>query len=536
MQVKSLSESVASRTSPGSPAASRSGAAAFLAACHAAGMKTCFANPGTTELAFVRAFDEVPGWRVIPALFEGVCSGAADGYGRMLGRPALTLTHLGPGFANSIANLHNARRARSPIVNVIGNHTAAHLPFDAPLTSDIDSLARPVSAWLCNLDRADAAAAAGTQAVAQALANGGQTATVVFTADAQADAPKAASRADAAPPMAERPAASVALVQEAARRLAKGSTVLLIGGDALSEAGMQAAQRIAQHTGALLYCETFPARIERGAGIPSPERFPYFPEPAFELVARVDTVLVAGSVEPVTYFGYPKFPSQIVAPDKLLMLCGPQGNATASLQALAEQLGCAPYAALAQRMPRTQLEGPLSPASAARQIAAWLPEQAIVSVEGGTCGYPFFTASAQAARHTVLTNTGGAIGQGLPVGLGAAIACPDRRVVCVQSDGSAQYTLQSLWTMARERCAVTVLIASNRKYGVLQNELQRDGMREISGAAATLTSLEDPPLDWVALAAGYGVPGAAVRDGAALDQALDRSLTTRGPFLIEMVL
>ena len=498
-------------------------------------MDLCLANPGTTELAFVRAFDDVPGWRVVPAMFEGVCTGAADGYARMLGRPALTLTHLGPGFANGIANLHNARRAHSAIVNVIGDHTVAHLPFDSALTSDIHSLARPVSAWVAYLDDASHAAALGTEAVAQATSNGGQIATVIFAADAQA-APVPASAAIGTAVITEKKRADAASIADAARRLSSGRPLLLIGGDALSDAGLAAAQRIAAKTGARLYCETFPARMERGADLPAPERFPYFPEPAFKLIEEVDQVIVAGTAEPITYFGYPNYPSQIVAPEKLLMLAGPLDAATQALQAVAELLGCPAAPCQAPRLPRHQEQGELSGVSAARVIAGWLPEQAIVSIEGGTCGYPFFTASARSARHSVLTNTGGAIGQGLPVAIGAALACPERRVVCVQSDGSAQYTVQSLWTMARERLPVTVCIAANRRYAVLQNELMRDGVKTIAGASAVLTSLDNPPLDWVALARGYGVPGCAVHTAAELEAALDVSLTVSGPYLIEMVL
>ncbi len=509
---------------------------AFLQACRAAGMDTCIANPGTTELAFVRAFDHVPGWRVVPALFEGVCTGAADGYGRMARRPALTLTHLGPGFANGIANLHNARRARSPIVNVIGDHTSAHLPFDAPLTSDIDSLARPVSAWVAHLDDAAHAARIGREAVQQALASGGQTASVVFRADAQAAAAPALVPGAGVLAVPQRAGVAPAAVQEALRRLRQGRTLLLIGGDALGEQGLCAAQRIAVQTGAALYCETFPARIERGGGLPAPERFPYFPEPAFALVQGFDTVLVAGALEPVTYFGYAQFPSRIVEPHRLHMLAGACDAAGDALSALADALGCAAWVPAPMQAPRVLPDGAMDGAAAARAVAAWLPQDAIVSVEGGTMGYPFFTASASSARHTVMTNTGGAIGQGLPVAVGAALACPGRRVVCVQSDGSAQYTLQALWTMARERLPVTVVIAANQRYGVLQNELVRDGVKVIAGAAAALTSLADPSLDWVALARGYGVPGAAVRDGGALREALDASLAVAGPYLVEVLL
>ncbi len=525
----------------GEPAASRrtaarSGAVAFLDGCREAGVDLCLANPGTTELAVVRAFDASSGWRVVPALFEGVCTGAADGYGRIAGRPALTLTHLGPGFANGIANLHNARRARSPIVNLIGDHAARHLPFDAPLTSDIGALAGAVSAWVRFAEPADAPSALAHEAVRQARSGGGRIATVVYPADLQA-APAPISRQALAAGAAAQSLQPVApaRVDDVARRLGGARVLLLVGGDALSERGLRAAQGIADHLGAALFCETFPARIDRGCAMPAPERFPYFPEPAFAAVAAADVVVVAGALEPVTYFAYPDTPSRIVPAEKLAVLASATEAASDALAALAQALGCQPMHGERPRLampPRGH--GPLTAAEAATAIAAWLPEHAIVSVEGGTCGYPFFTASAASAPHTVLTNTGGAIGQGLPVAVGAALAAPDRRVVCVQSDGSAQYTVQALWTMAREGLPVTVLIAANQRYGVLQNEMRRDGMAEITGTAAALTDLGRPPADWTALARGYGVPALAVADGGALARALAVAAREPGPFLVEM--
>lgn len=499
-------------------------------------MDTCFANPGTTELAFVRSFEEVAGWHTVPCLFEGVCTGGADGYGRMLGRPALTLTHLGPGFANGIANLHNAKRALTPIVNVIGDHTTAHRPFDAPLTSDIPALAGVVSGWVTTVRDARDAAHAAREAVAKSQHLGG--ATVIFPADLQAAAvPQETERSIAAP--ARVAPETVDDVDRVASRLRTArAPMLVVGGHALAnEDGLAAAQRIAAATHAAFYCETFPARIERGAGLPAPERFPYFPEPAFAAVEQADVVVVAGIADPITYFGYAGYPSRIVPAEKLLRLAGPAGDASARLIALAEALHAPAVPLRAEHDQGVDADAPLAAADAAQTVARWLPENAIVSIEGGTCGYPFFTASARARRHTVLTNTGGAIGQGLPVALGAAVAAPGRRTVALQSDGSAQYTVQALWSMAHESLPVTILIAANHRYGVLQNELQRDGLREIRGAAAELTDLGRPRVDWVALAAAYGVPGTRVgTTTAALRAALDASLATAGPTLIAMEL
>ena len=520
-----------------SPSPARTGAAAFLSSAADAGMDTCFANPGTTELAFVRSFDDVPGWRTVSCLFEGVCTGAADGYGRMLGRPALTLTHLGPGFANGIANLHNARRARTPIVNVIGDQTTRHLPFDAPLTSDIGALAGTVSGWVRTVADPETAAAIAREAVAQSLNTGGRISTVIFPADVQAQ--RATGRPLRAVPVPDRPGsiAHAAVERIAERMRGAGKPMLVVGNDVLkTERGLKVAQRIVAFSNAVFYCETFPARMERGAELPAPERFPYFPEPATAAVAAVDLVVIAGIVDPVTYFGYDNFPSEIVPAEKLARLAGPRDDAVAALEALADALDAPDCDVRRERLRREPSTAPLDTLGASRAIAAWLPEGAIVSIEGGTLGYPFFTASAHAAPHSVMTNTGGAIGQGLPVALGASLAAPDRRTVCVQSDGSAQYTIQSLWTMAREALPITVIIAANSRYAVLQNELHRDGVAQIAGSAHELTALDRPAIDWLALARGYGVPATVAASTDALLHALDASAASSGPALIALEL
>ncbi len=159
------------------------GAESLLRTAAASGIRICFANPGTTELPLVAAFDTDTGVRPILCLFEGVCSGAADGYARMSGNPAMTLLHLGPGFANGIANFHNARRARSAIFNVIGDHASWHLASDPPLASDIESLARPVSGWLRSADPAGPLSRDAAEAIA--AARSGMVATLIAPHDAQ---------------------------------------------------------------------------------------------------------------------------------------------------------------------------------------------------------------------------------------------------------------------------------------------------------------------------------------------------------------
>ncbi|HGL6714980.1 acetolactate synthase large subunit [Burkholderia contaminans] len=513
----------------------RSGASVVLATARDAGVDVCFANPGTTEMPFVGALDTVAGVRSILGLFEGVCTGAADGYGRMTGKPAMTLLHLGPGHANGIANLHNARRARTPILNIVGDHTREHLKYDAPLTSDIESLARPVSVWYRSVARDTDLATDTADAISAAMGAQRGVATLVLPVDLQSVAVRGAASSAVV-----RPAAvsfDAARVERVADLLLSGHrAVLLMGARALSARGQRAAARIAAATGATCFSETFPARAERGGGLPDIDRLPYFPEPALAALAGRRVVL-AGALAPVTYFGYEGIPGELARPEDIVTLAEPGDAADDALEALAERIG-APAGAAGLPVERWQVDGgPLTPQAVGRVLANALPDDAIVSIEGGTCGYPFVTASARARRHTILTNTGGAIGQGLPVALGAAVACPDRRVFALQSDGSAQYTIQSLWTMARERLPIVMLIASNRRYGILQTELARSGLPADTPHASRLTQLDDPPIDWLALSRGYGVPAERVSDVHALVQALDDARAhTGGPTLIEMQL
>ena len=514
------------------PEAPPSGAVVALRAAAAAGVSVCFANPGTTEMPLVGALDQVPGLRAVLGLFEGVCTGAADGYGRMLGRPASTLLHLGPGLANGLANLHNARRARTPIVNIVGDHASWHLKYDAPLTSDIESLARPMSGWYRSVAAAEHLWRDTVDGVAASMAAPGCVATLVLPVDFQAlPAPKQAERAVPAVPAPVFDAARVDTVRQALRGQAK--VVFLLGDRALNERGHLAAGRIAAATGARLYSETFPARTERGGGLPDIDRLPYFPESALA-VLKDAVVVLAGAIAPIAYFGYEGLPSELAPPESLVTLAVPGEAADLALERLADLLEAPALPLAAAPRAYDVANGPLAPQAIGRLLSNALPRHAIVSVEGGTCGYPFVTASVQAEHHTILTNTGGAIGQGLPVALGAAVACPGRRVFALQSDGSAQYTIQSLWTMARERLPVVMLITSNRRYGILQTELGRSGI-EPGPQAQRLTLLDDPPFDWVALAQGYGVPAVTASTTGELRAALAQAIAhTHGPFLIEM--
>ena len=514
------------------------GAQALWQALAGEGVNTCFANPGTTELDLVRGLETQDGMRCVIGLQENVCTGGADGYGRMLGRPAATLLHLGPGFANGIANLHNARRAHTPIVNIIGDHTSWHLPYDAPLTSDIESLARPVSGWVRRIESTQDSAAAGAEAVRQTFANGGQSTTLIFPADFQYGEIPAAAQQVASGGTRDSVADGYDQAQAIARLRAGRHVVFLLGGggeqSGLGERAQRATARLCKLLGATAYAETFPSRSERGQGLPAFDRLPYFPEPARAVLDSSDLVVLAGALPPITYFGYVGHPSALVKDEQLLVV-GQPGHAVAErLEQLADAMGAPAYAAPSLALPE-QPEGELTPAKIAAVLARELPDRAIVSVEGGTCGYPFYAASAAARSHTTLTNTGGAIGQGLPVAMGAAIACPDRRVVGLLSDGSTQYTIQTLWSLAHENLDVVVLIAANHQYAILRNELRRDGA-VLGARAEALTSLDHPRIDWVGLAQSYGVSATRAHTAQELAAQLRQAFGKQGPALIEMAL
>jgi acetolactate synthase-1/2/3 large subunit len=511
------------------------GAESLIQTAVDAGVSVCFANPGTTEMPLVAALDAVPGMRAVLGLFEGVCTGAADGYGRMTGEPALTLVHLGPGFANGIANLHNARRARSPIVNLIGDHATWHLEADAPLTSDIDSLARPVSSWVRKSQSAGALASDVADAIRAARSTPQSVATLIAPHDFQGE--KAAGPARV-PRVAEPASVSDAEIASAAEALGREGALLFLGGVALSRRGLTAAARIGAATGARLVHETFFARIERGAGLPQAARLPYFPEQAEERLAGATSLVCAGAGPPISFFGYPGKPSSLVpAAASVQVLAPPDCAVEAALEALAERVGATADAPVATgALAAVERSGELTPGSLGRNLAALQPEGVLIVDEGTTAGLAWFGQSTLAPPHTVLALTGGAIGQGLPCAVGAAIACPDRKVIALQADGSGMYTLQALWTMARESLDVVVVICSNRRYRILQVELARAGIAEPGPKAQALTDLGQPDLDWTALARGMGVPGVRAESAGDFADALARALAEAGPCLIEAVI
>jgi acetolactate synthase-1/2/3 large subunit len=511
------------------------GAQALIRTLVASGVDVCFTNPGTSEMHFVAALDDVPEMRGVLALFEGVATGAADGYGRMTGRPAATLLHLGPGLGNGLANLHNARRARTPIVNIVGDHALDHQRYDAQLQSDIETVARNVSTWIRSSGSASAVAGDAADAVRAALGPPGQIATLLLPADvswsdgAEAVAPRA--------PVEAPPVAAASLETIAAVLLGDEPSALLVGGRAFHGPALVDAARVAHATGAKLLGETFPARMERGAGRPTVERLAYLAEFATMQLEGLRHLVLVDAPSPVSFFAYPGKASDLV-PDgcRVHHLGGPGDDVSAALAALAEAVGASALEPPLQGPSRPDLPtGDLTADSVARALGALLPEDAIVSDESNTSGLFAPGHTAGCPPHDWLTLTGGAIGQGLPVAVGAAVACPDRPVLALEADGSALYTLQALWTMAREGLDVTVVLYNNRSYSVLNMELDRVGGGEAGPVARSLFDLSGPEIDHVALATGLGVPASRADTADAFVTQLDAALAEPGPHLIEAV-
>jgi acetolactate synthase-1/2/3 large subunit len=511
------------------------GAEAVLRTLAGSGVSLCLANPGTSEMHMVAALDEVPQMRAVLCLFEGAATGAADGYGRMTGQPAAVLLHLGPGLANGLANLHNARRARTPLLAVVGDHATYHKRYDAPLESDIEALAGTVSGWVRRCARSADAAADVAEAVAAAMCPPGQVATVILPADVSWS-----PGAEPAAALPLRPRAPVPgdVTGAVAGVLRSGEPcVILLGGAGMRRPALAAASRISQATGARLVAETFPARQERGAGIPPVERLAYLAEMAAAQLDGARHLILAGARAPVSFFAYPGKLSSLV-PDGCRMhtLAGPGDDIAGALAALAD-LTAPGVVAAPQQPERPGLpDGDLTGHSAAAIIGALLPEHAIVCDEANTSGVALPAATAGAPPHDWLTLTGGAIGQGLPLAAGAALACPERPVLALEADGSAMYTISALWTHAREQLDVTTVIFSNRSYAILNMELDRTGARAASQSARSMLDLSRPVLSFTALAEGMGVPASRAQTAPEFAAQLRRSLAEPGPHLIEAVI
>ena len=512
------------------------GADVLIKALANAGVEVCFANPGTSEMQLVAAIDGEPRMRAILGLFEGVVTGAADGYGRMADKPALTLLHLGPGFGNGSANLHNARRAQSPVINMIGDHATYHRKFDAPLTSDIEGFASPVSDWIGHSESPEQLAEVGIAALEAANVYPGQIASFIAPAD------HAWSETAAAPPPMTTfsvPSVTDEAIAKTAQALRQGDvSALFLGGRALRADALWQAGRIAAATGARLISETFCARIQRGAGRVPVERLPYFGEQAAEFLQDISTLVVVGSKAPVSFFAYPNKPSYLPAETAdVSTLADVRHDALDALTRLADALDAPKSPAVLQTQTTHALEaGPMNMLELGKVIANHLPEHAIVSDEGATNGMGAFAYTGYSAPHEWLMLTGGAIGQGLPLALGAAVACPDQKVIALQADGGAMYTVQSLWTMVRENLDVTVLLLNNSSYAILNIEMERVGVTNPTEKARSLLDLSNPTIDWVQLAQGMGMSAHCAETVSDFDQQFEHAMQHRGPCLIEVIL
>ncbi|NNK77969.1 MAG: acetolactate synthase large subunit [Litoreibacter sp.] len=496
----------------------------------------CFANPGTSEMHFVAALDNHPDMRCVLCLFEGGTSGAADGYYRMSGKVAATMLHLAPGFGNAFANLHNARKAGSGIVNVMGDHATYHLKYESPLRGNTSGVSQAVSHWTRTSEDASAVSGDGAAAIRAARSRGGQIATLILPADTawmEGTAPQIA----APPPALHR--SEPEKIAAAARALRRPGAALMIGGTAGHGAMQELAGSIARATGARLMAPLQVPRLRRGAGAPCMESLAYPVEVNLTILAEVKELVLCGANPPVSFFAYPGKPGTPIPPDcRVQALCAPDMDIEGTLHALADAVG----ADAKTGTERVTLDlpdlpsGPLSIGKVADALAVMLPEDAILVNESVTSTAPLLQATAHARGHDLLVTTGGAIGQCLPAASGAAIACPDRSVFALSGDGSAMYTLQSLWTMARERLDVTVLVFANRGYQILRGELANLGIEQVGRNATRMFDVEDPTLDWCSLAKGHGVPAARAQTSEQLIEALKNAKQTVGPYLIEVAL
>jgi len=495
----------------------------------------CLMNPGTSEMQFVSALDRVPEMRGVLGLFEAVCSGAADGYARMTGKPAATLLHLGPGLANALSNLHNARKALSPVVNIVGEHSTAHLQHDAPLTADIEAFARPVSGWVRTVESASQMGESASAAVAAALGPPGKVATLIVPADfswSEAGEPGLPA------PRCAKPLPDGEQLRAKANALRSGQRVgLLLSGSALQARGLAAAGRVRAATGDRIFAHRYAARTTRGAGVPSIERIPYFPEPAQALLAGFERLILVEAGPPVSFFGYPGIRSTLAPETCVFDVLASEGqDGAGALEWLADELGAPPSEAAVAPRPELPNGEPLTAATVGRTVGALLPEGAIVADEAISSSEPIWPHLAGAAMYDHLPVTGGSIGQGLPVAVGAALACPFRKVVALEADGSAMYSLQALWTMARERLDVTIVILANRRYRILDIEMQRTGAGAIGPRAEEMIDLTDPEPDWIQLSRGFGVEAVRATTANEFIREFRAAIAERGPRLIEAVI
>ncbi len=500
------------------------------------GVEVCFSNPGTSEMHMVAAIGKTQGMRSILSLFEGVCSGAADGYGRMTGKPACTLLHLGPGLSNASANLHNAYKANSPVLNLIGDHATYHKKYDAPLNSDVVGLSEPISHWVRSVANAASLPSDAADAVVAANVKPGQISTLIVPADCAWD--------ESVVPEGQRQLPTANLVSDeavktAAEQLRNGkTTIILMSNLALTEKCIELADQISQATGARLYCDTFTAKISRGEGRCPVERLGYFAEQATEQIKDAQQLIMVGTKAPVGFFAYPGKASEFYPEGSTLhTLAEVSEDAQDALQKLVDELDAGHLDLRRQLLRKPGLaSGDLSPESIARTFTELMPTDSIVVDESATAGFLTYPLSEGAEPHDWLSLTGGSIGYGLPTSIGAAVACPERKVICLHGDGGAMYTIQSLWTMARENLDICIVIFANRKYQILQIELARVGAQSMNKKTLDMLDLSNPDLDFVKMSEGMGVRAARATTADEFNKLFETAMKEKGPMLIETML
>jgi acetolactate synthase-1/2/3 large subunit len=512
------------------PEQAMTGAEALVSTLADHGVAACFANPGTSEMHLVTALDHEPRIHSVLCLFEGVATGAADGYARVSGGPAMTLLHLGAGYLNGGANIHNARRAWTPMVNVIGDHAVPHQRYDAPLASDIRGMAGPNSVWIKSADKAEMAGELAAEAWEASLSPVPGPAALILPADTAWLEGGKSGKTRARPVLWGPDAARIDAAVKAVKAAAK--PMILINGTALTEAGLAMAARL-KAAGVRVMTDTFFPRQARGAGRFIPDRMQYFAEAAMADLEGCDLMLVAGSQVPVAFFAYPGKPSVLV-PDgcTTMMLGGPESDSAAILGALADALGARDTAPAAPLDLPGAPAGDLNAVAVGQSIARHMPEGTFVSDDGVSNGLPAFLMTQRAKPHDWMMLTGGAIGQGMPLALGAAMAAKDRKVLCLTGDGAAMYTNQALWSMARESANVVTVVFVNHSYRILNIEMARTGAGNPGPTAKGMLELDRPEIDWVALSTSLGVPAVAVDTAEAFDTALQRAFAAEGPQLI----
>ena len=509
------------------------GADALVSTLADHGVTACFANPGTSEMHLVTALDRETRINSVLCLFEGVATGAADGYGRVKGEPAMTLLHLGAGYLNGGANIHNAKRAKTPMVNVIGDHAVDHRKYDAPLNSDIMGLAGPNSIWIKSADSVGATGKLAAEAWAASFGPEPGPVSLILPADSAWTEGGVKGGAARRPSLRQTPPEKIEAAVGAIGRASQ--PVILINGTALSEEGLGHAARL-KKAGIRIITDTFYSKMRRGAGVFAPDRMQYFAEGAMEDLEGSDLMILAGTHKPAAFFAYPGKPSLLVPEGcTVLDLGGADTDSAKTLAALADAMGAhvaAPPAPLDKPAAPT---GDLDARTVGKSVARHMPENAIVSDDGVSNSMPVFLSTIKAEPHDWMGLTGGAIGQGLPLALGAAVAAPDRKVIALTGDGAGMYTVQALWSMAREQTDVTTVVFVNHTYRILNIELARTGAGNPGPTAKDMLEIGGPDIDWVSLSESMGVPATAVTTAEEFDAAFEDAMKQTGPRLIAAI-